>query len=665
SCQGILVRGKDTEKLALDTSKQSVEFIGNILRNADELDVLLKGKYAGNHEFELHCSEFGKRLVADQVLPLIKNHYGFDPCLQPNDQSLVEVLKASPSAARFAVELKPILSDLVKRRLLATVVVAGFSRDCLQNPQLILKKTVRDAFRKVVELFTANYDRTIEFYEELALVGGFDSEQLSEIIRHSDEWMEESSKQISPDWADAKVSLSQNVAPGQPTNTTLFAYFLLAGIRSGNHVELRCNYDASITLDTSRLPKTAVSNHSNHEPKSMAPCSFAVGPGEAQRLPFVDLRCNISLSPTSRKLTLTAVELSDRVNHKFPLVLSLPRPDLAKEGKSKVDISFNLAKLTVGDALNLKRYAKLCHSRRNSEISVSLLKTGKAFVTLNFNANSSLDQNVNFPDELIERLVTYDKNLPLPWFIQKKHEKMILNSSSDSIGTVMAEIKKELQEKKSKIATIVLVQENEGGIPFREEWLGFFPGLNMEPPKMSVESNRSEYTASDIEELWNKREGSFKLETKLREDTVAIAKSFRDWADSEGKDDWPICIDSSTPTFHQAKTIFSMIRQPFVDRFWFLEAPDELVVRPTTHAERLETEMKYWASVGDQDREDLIEEKLARIELEENTKVPTGDDDNKNNPKAAASRHYTRLETRADKKRKRKLRNKQKRRNRK
>ena len=51
-----------------------------------------------------------------------------------------------------------------------------------------------------------------------------------------------------------------------------------------------------------------------------------------------------------------------------------------------------------------------------------------------------------------------------------------------------------------------------------------------------------------------------------------------------------------------------------VDRFWYLEAPNEVVLRPTSRKEKLETEMRYWKSVGDEPREQLVKEKLERLE---------------------------------------------------
>ena len=659
--QDVLVHGEGTTNLMLETSRQASEFIGRLVRDADELDVLFKGKFAGNHEFDLFCSEFGQRLVSNQVIPEIVNFYGFDPRKHPRDQDIIEVLKASPSAARFAMELKPIPSELVKRRLLATVIIGGFSRDCLQNPQLILRKSVRDAFKNVVGVFTSNYDRTIEFYEELALLGGFDAEKLSEIIRRSDEWKEENSKLLPPEWADAKVSVSQSMAPGQPQPTTSFPYFLLAGLRSGNHVELRCNYESSISVDTSSLPDVEGQKPVEQRP---APSSIAIGPAEAQRLPFFDVRCSILFSQTSKRLSLKAVELADSEHRDFPLVLSLPRPDLAKEGESKLNFGFNLSRLTVKDALNLRQYSKSA-DKNDSDISVTLLKTGQVFVTLTSNPGSNWSKVIDFEDELIDRLARYDPSLSLPWFILKQHERLILESNPEEIGSVMNEIKKELDENKHEIATFILIEEDENSVPFREQWLGFYPGLQMNAPEMDLESNKSEYSNSDIAALWEQRKGNFKLETKLREDTAAITKSFLDWADSEGKDDWPISIDSTIPTFHQAKTVYSMIRRPFIDRFWYLEAPNELVVRPTTLVERMETEMRYWESVGDTDRQQLVKEKLERIQKSDANEPATRNSEKQTKKKSKRNPMPILLDKKADKKRKRKLEKRQKRTNRK
>lgn len=606
--QGVLTKEPDSLKPIADTTQQTVEAIGNILRAADELDVLLKGKFSGNHEFDFHCSPFGKRFVTDQVLPEIKSRYGVDPERHPKDASIVSVLAASPSAARLAIELKPIHSELVKRRLLASVAIAGFSRDCLQNPQLILKKAIRHDFRIVAELVTKNYEKSVEFYEELALVGGFDMEKLYEIIQPSPEQQAEKSKVLTQgkELEEFTITLSQKAAPGQPTDT-LFPYFLLAGERSGTHVELMCNYGSSIKLNHSKTPTDSCDKIS--EPA----CSFIAGPGQATAIASIDLRCSISFSPTSKKLSLLAADLSEAKCFDFPLILSLPRPTPSSQGKQELKVNVHRAKLTVSDALNLIRYYALCDVRSESEIGVSLYGTGQRLLTLTTDSECSRIKFESTPIKLIERLAEYDKTLPFPWFIEKEHETAILQADASSLNTVLSKIKSELRENSRVITSFVLTEENESGTPYREEWLGFLPGMDFVPPKLNPQSITTGHTVQEINERWNKREGEFKLESKFREDTAAIAESIRSWASSGGKDAWPITSDSSVPAFHHAKTIFSYIRRPIVDRFWYREAPEKIVVRPTNQIERLEVEKGYWAAVDDHDREELVAEKIARL----------------------------------------------------
>ena len=597
-----ILKSESDSGFYLATNQSAVTQIGSLLRKADELDVLFGGKFQGNHEFDLHCKRFGDRYVEHQVIPTLRAFYGVNPDVHEVDKKLVILLKASPSAARFAIELKPIQSDLVKRRLLATTVVAGFSRDCMQNPALILDKSIRDAFRKIAVEFGQNFERSVDFYEELALIGGFDENKLTEIFDYSDEWKNEATKGIS---GETTIKMSQTFDSGQPIATTSFFYFYLAGLRSGNFVELKCNHDSSIVFDTTKLAESAPASRIPDEP----PTSFMVGPGQAQRLPVVDLRCKPSFDPRSKVLTLSAVELSDHENGEFPMIVSFPNPDLAEEGVSKINFSLTWPRLTVGQILALKSCKEPEDGGRVPEIRVSMFKTGQGFATLELNGKTFSGTCSKFPDELIEKLAAWDADLPAPWFIKSEHETLILGAALDEIKSVMNRIRKELESEKRQIPSFKMIHQGEVERPYREEYLGFFPGLEMSPPTMEP---NAEFSNEEIEHMWNDRKAAFKLETHLREDSAQIAVDFRKWADGDGK--WPISTDSNLPHFHQAKTVFSFIRKPMVDRFWYLEAPNEVVLRPTSRKEKLETEMRYWKSVGDEPREQLVKEKLERLE---------------------------------------------------
>ena len=601
---GILESEGDSE-FKLATNQSTAIRVGRQLREADELDVLFGGKFQGNHEFDLHCKQFGYRYVEHQVIPTLRVYYGVNPDVHEVDKKLVVLLKASPSAARFAIELKPIQSELVKRRLLATTIIAGFSRDCMQNTALILDKNVRDAFRKIAVEFGQNYERSVDFYEELALIGGFDENRLTEILDYSDEWKAEATKGISKELKKTTIKMSQKFDTGQPIATTSFFYFYLAGVRSGNFVELKCNHDSSIAFETTNLAESDPSNRIPDEP----PTSFMVGPGQTQRLPVVDLRCKPSFDPRSKVLTLSAVELSDHENGEFPMIVSFPNPDVAEKSVSTINFSLTWPRLTVGQILALKSCEKFYDGDRVPEIRVSMFKSGQGFATLEPKGKTFFGTFSEFPNGLIEKLAAWDSDLPVPWFIKSDHESVILEAAPVEIESVMNRIRKELENEKRQIPSFKMIHQGESERPYREEYLGFFPGLEMSPPRLEPSA---EYSDEDIERMWNDRKAAFKLETHLREDTAQIAGDFRKWA--YGGEKWPISIDSNLPHFHQTKTVFSLIRKPMVDRFWYFEAPNEVVLRPTSQKEKLETEMRYWKSVGDEPREQLVKEKLERLE---------------------------------------------------
>ena len=63
--------------------------------------------------------------------------------------------------------------------------------------------------------------------------------------------------------------------------------------------------------------------------------------------------------------------------------------------------------------------------------------------------------------------------------------------------------------------------------------------------------------------------------------------------------------------------MYSVTRNPFVDRIWYTEAPNLVVIRPSTRKEKLETELKYWELINDEPRALLAKEILDRLVVDE------------------------------------------------
>jgi hypothetical protein len=288
----------------------------------------------------------------------------------------------------------------------------------------------------------------------------------------------------------------------------------------------------------------------------------------------------------------------------------LPAPNYAKEGKSLVEFALLLPELRVQDLVAIDNLRVLLESCDSIELEVMAGESGQRMATLKLENKSPAVFPLHFKTDFIDRLAQIDQEIPAPYFCPQELELELTSSSVRPELSTRAGIDAELEHSRPEVTTFSLVIETEQGVPYREDFLRFCPGLSMASPK--VESGGS-HTQEEVDKLWNERKGVFKLETHLREDAAEVAESFREWGRGE-TEEFPTNIDNSLPTFHQTKTVLAIELHPRIDRVWYVEAPTIIRLRPTTRREQLETERKYWESRNDEPRRLLVEEKILRID---------------------------------------------------
>lgn len=607
----VLVRAEDSGALRLATTAQEYETILKVLRNADEVDRLFAGVYSPSHELSFYREHYGARFVKDQVQPLAQKRYGVDVCYEGKpslDSSIGQILRVSPTSARLVRELNPIASDLVKRRLLCLAVITGLSRDLYQSPELILNAKTRKALYEVSEILKT-FEKSYQFFEELALLSGLTEQQIAEMMVHSADWQKEMRSERLEETTPG-IELKQRMSKETYRPSTAFPYLLLAGQRSRAAIQFQCNYGSSISLSTPTPGKDGG--------PPLLPVSIGVEPGPPSMVPKIDFKCELSMDKTGKQAMLVAYLLNDTECVGKPIIVRLPSPDRAKEGKSTIQFAMVFPDLTVGHLQRIVELQDLCHSGGPIELQLILGKTGERIASMAPEQGLPFNIPSDFRSGFIQRLNALDSNLPAPWFCSDDVEHEILQGELDTAREAFEAVRQRLEGSRPDVTTFTLVTETEQGVPYRQDFLGFFPGLTMSSPKVEPGGQHSQ---DNVDKMWNERAEMFKLESALREDVPQITESFRQWAQNPELDKFPVNVDSSIPTFHQIKTIFALERYPRINRFWYTEEPTIVRVRPATRREQLEIERKYWESRGDEPRCALIDEMIARID--KNTDSPS------------------------------------------
>jgi hypothetical protein len=144
----------------------------------------------------------------------------------------------------------------------------------------------------------------------------------------------------------------------------------------------------------------------------------------------------------------------------------------------------------------------------------------------------------------------------------------------------------------------------ENGCNYYEEFLGFLP-LNTRFAPPSFDDPR--LTAGMFKQLWESAEAPIELSTCYQEDVECLAGQLREWA-NEQTQEFPLSLGESDVTTHYCRTHCDRIHGALIDRFWYVERPVIVTLRPASRLEQYRVEKAYWEEVGDEQRSLLLQE---------------------------------------------------------
>jgi hypothetical protein len=177
------------------------------------------------------------------------------------------------------------------------------------------------------------------------------------------------------------------------------------------------------------------------------------------------------------------------------------------------------------------------------------------------------------------------------------------------------DIVQQLKGHKPHLTSIRLRFANALGRDFHEEFLYFLPeGKHFGPPSIVVSGD---ITQEKMNEMWRAGDQYFRIDSHFREDYAQLASELRKWMDDPTLPFPFQGVDAQAQDFHYCKTTIEREHLRHVNRTWYVERPVIFRFRPASRSEQYRIEKQYWDAVGDQDRSQLVQERILEAEQKE------------------------------------------------
>jgi hypothetical protein len=593
------------DSFVLDTGiKSNIEF-SRITRLADECDVLLDGRYASHHEFDLLKSDYGRMFAIHSLTPLITANFGVDLTTDKSEWAVRVLIESSPTARRLLIEAPPAPSILVKRHLLRSSAISGASLDLLRCPEIMLQQEFRQAIRHLSGTQSSGQLDFLRFIEELILVDGYSLEQVREAVLHSEEELEALKSSVplnSPTNGNTKeLQIKQSIPLDIRAIAVSIPHLWIVGQRTRLPIELLNTKEAPLTISTTGADAAFTENQ---QPVMM---SFAPGPPSAPAR--VDCRSTLSIDISARTIHLEAQKLTEQIDPTLPLIVSFAMGDIVRQiPNTTMRFGYYVPAL---NARHLQGLIAIGEMIEEGPIEVRL-HGGIGTAVTSMERESAMTWAVDDVDrDIVHFLANAGEDVPYPWHFSVDEFDQLSRSDDSTRQNIYNKYMEMPTSEKEHIHTVILRYANIEGLEYQEEFLGFVGSKTFRPPKSSLMSD------DDFNRWWTEGTESATLAMSFSSDMHSLAREVRDWADDSSKP-FPLQISGKSPTTPIFKSRFELVWSPIVDRLWYVERPLIMRVRPIRDDEAWNVEGMYWESVGQIERAEILRERLVeRAALEQ------------------------------------------------
>ena len=404
--------GVDRFTLAVDERIATELF--DRMSKADDLDRLFVGHYNAHWKERFFGSGYGRAFVTDSVVPAVASAYSVNLATHPFSSSVRGVLESTPTAMRIVMDNRPLPSNLVRLRLLELAALTGATFDLFANPDLVLDRERRHAYRELAHTVASKIQETVRFLEELALVGGLSPEQVASIQIPSDAARKALGWNDVEDQPGVTVSVKQTI-PKATIGTSSMLHVVLAAQRAGVSVQLMAAPEHSLEVDASafrdRIP-------------GVSKVSFLeIGPALAASITFISFQARLAVDPVARTLRIYLKRFDRQREAQWPLRVQFGSPETDGNGSHffSLSISIRWPFVAIDD---LAAILSACQVGKTGEGQAQVLEdaSGKLISSQSLSAVTPILERL-VPEwatqAMVEGLVTLGGASPVPLFFDR------------------------------------------------------------------------------------------------------------------------------------------------------------------------------------------------------------------------------------------------------
>jgi hypothetical protein len=605
-----LVEAPDNRgRYRLSDSELATKAFFDRAREADRLDEVLLGRCRPRWEQRLFASALGREHVARHLYPEVEATFSVQLTTRPATDPLRTLLERSPTSARLAIEYQPARSALVREFLLRQVAITGAFCDAFDDPEVLLDEHLRKALRELTQQDQAATG-AVRLLEEVALVGGFSMEQITEMIVPS-EAMQQALEDRPGMEGGIRLSIHQSLTRDLRPTTSAIHILHLAGLRAGQSIQIAAGEGAQLDV--------AIEGHPEPTGRQPRGAVLEIGPGAPSPPPRVGLPGRLEVDHSTRTIRLCLFRFDELAADSCPVVVRLAVPPGPQQAPiaARISVAVRVPRLVIRDVENILAANQLL-TQEGVRFELLFGDSGRFFGGGSLGAGGATLFNV--PDWYAAAraaLQGLDGELPFPQFVSRDDLMRVASASPADREAYWREVRDRAAEERPVVTYFLLQMVDAVGRVYGEEFLGFVRGTLSNPFVLDAQAGVSQ---QDLDRQWQAGAVSFSITGSFTEDTFQLSNVLLEWAD-DLRADFPLHFTSQGVTEPGLRSVVTMAYLPSVDRTWHRFRPVVIQVRPANPVERYAAEAEYWRSVNDEGRAQLADEIRLRFAAETTTEA--------------------------------------------
>ncbi len=568
------------DQIILSNKIQSCEKVLAAAKQIDDQNTVYFDEVQERNEYTIFKSAFGRAHIKDHILPQITSQFRVNISLQPEAQTLLPLIAASPTATRLVGNISLPETTLSHVDTLFFLTVAGFCTDLILDPDLILDKEIRQAANSLFQHCSERLPKFLSLMQSVSLLRRLPIDQLCTETRN---WYHFVSDVTQKDLTEFNISQSFP----QDNLELSIACLVAATRRSGATVHLQNQTSAPFSVKH----LTEAGELSDRSPDLI---SIHNGINRHQNTP-ISLRGSINKCPKTSNLEIRAYT---DLEHHATLPVSIVLSD-KKELTFKTKIRILAPELTCGRLATLS--SLLTNAISNNETINVFINDEPASIYAPKDIHSTINKDfISYATQL----ATIDEDLEIPLILTEDFAEQLKLSPQLALDEYRRQFDTPII-----ISTFFLNFAHEDGKAFYEEYCGCIP-TNLELDIKTKGNTASNQTEIDN---WNHAQNSkATLSYFSAESPSTLANSFRKWVAGETEES---PLEIKILDTHDARIFTKVVIDLLPLKPGKLHGERRVIykLQPISPLDQYAYDAKYWQDRGDTRRSELANDIAQRI----------------------------------------------------